>query len=103
MPPLAGRGARDRVYWDDLTTNASGKGVFTATIAGSPQQFVIEFRAGYVGGGGSANFEVVFTENSDDIRTVYGALTQLGTGQTEGVQAGHRPRLHAVRMQLRRL
>ena len=98
--PVEGRAIP--VYWDDLLTNTSGKGVFTATIAGSPQQFVIEFRTAYVGAGGSANFEVIFTEGSSTIKTVYGALTQLGTGQTEGVQAGHGPQLHASSVATRR-
>ena len=67
------------LLWDDLLTNTSGKGVFTATIAGSPHQFVIEYRTGFVCGGGTANFEVVFTESSDDDpRTIYGAVSQLG-------------------------
>ena len=48
---------------------------------------MIEYQTGFVSGGGSANFEVVFTEGSDDIHVIYGAVSQAGANATEGVQA----------------
>ena len=79
-------GASVLLLWDDLLTNGSGQGVFTAELQ-SPHRFVIQYRTGFVSGGGSANFEVVFTEGSDDIHVIYGAVSQAGANATEGVQA----------------
>ena len=74
------------LLWDDLLTNGSGQGVFTAELQ-NPHRFVIEYRTGFVSGGGTANFEVIFTEGSDDVHVVYGAVAQAGANATEGVQA----------------
>ena len=76
------------IYWDDLLTIGSGRGVFTTTTGSQPnRQFIIEFRTGYVGAGGIANFEVIFSESGDAIRTVYGTVTRGGSRTTEGIQA----------------
>lgn len=76
-------------YWDDLLTFGGGQGIFTATLGSAPnRQFVIEWRTGFFSGGGSANFEIVFFENSPVITVIYGSSTGQGNGAsaTTGVQ-----------------
>ena len=85
-------------YYDDLSTDvnvspdcnnfATGCGVFTS-ISGSPpnQVFNIEWRAGYFGRPGTANFEVQLSESSTDINVVYGANVDDGLDETSGIQS----------------
>jgi subtilisin family serine protease len=74
-------------YWDDLRTDGGGQGIFTTVVGSAPNRtFVIEWRAGYFSGGGSANFEVLLHENSPDFETVYGTVSQGNSSATVGVQ-----------------
>jgi hypothetical protein len=85
-------------YYDDLSTDgaispdcsnfATGCGVFTS-ISGSPpnQVFNIEWRTGYFGRAGTANFEVQLSESSTDINVVYGATVDDGLAETSGIQS----------------
>ncbi len=76
------------VFWDDLRTDVQpGEGIFTATNGSAPfRQFVVEWRAQTFSGGSETNFEIIFFENSDTVRTVYG--TNTGATATVGVQSG---------------
>jgi hypothetical protein len=74
-------------YWDDLLTDGAGEGIFTTVVGSAPNRtFVVEWRAGYFSGGGSANFEVLLHENSPAFETIYGTVTQGNTSATVGVQ-----------------
>jgi hypothetical protein len=87
--PASNQGNAVVLMWDDLITSDEGEGVFTATLGAPPnRQFVVEFRAGYAGPVGSANFEAIFTEGSSAIETVYGATSEVGASSTEGIQGG---------------
>src|SRR5204862_5320734 len=63
--------------------------VFTSVTGTAPnRQFNIEWRAGYFGGSGTANFEVVFYENTSSFFDVfYGVTVDNGLDETSGVQA----------------
>jgi len=85
-------------YDDDLSTDpavspdcsnfTSGCGVFTSVTGSAPnREFHIEWRAGYFGRSGTANFEVRLSENSSDINVVYGATVDSGGLETSGIQA----------------
>jgi choice-of-anchor B domain-containing protein len=74
-------------YWDDLLTDGAGQGIFTTVVGSAPNRtFVIEWRAGYFSGGGTANFEVLLHENSASFETIYGTVTQGNASATVGVQ-----------------
>jgi hypothetical protein len=74
-------------YWDDLLTNGAGGGIFTTVVGSAPNRtFVVEWRATYFSGGGTANFEVLLHENSPAFETIYGTVTQGNTSATVGVQ-----------------
>jgi hypothetical protein len=74
-------------YWDDLRTDGAGQGIFTTVVGSAPNRtFVIEWRAGYFSGGGTANFEVLLHENSPSFETIYGTVTQGNASSTVGVQ-----------------
>jgi len=86
-------------YWDDLRTDQvspdcasfpGGCGVFTSTTGTAPnRQFNIEWRAGYFGHSGTANFEVVFYEGQSSFFDIfYGATSDNGSDETSGVQMG---------------
>jgi hypothetical protein len=77
-------------YWDDLSTNGSDDdGVFVATYGAAPnRQFVVEWRATYFERAGSANFEIVFSEGSGRISTVYGETADSGAEEVAGIQKG---------------
>ncbi len=87
--PARNQGSAVVLMWDDLITSDPGQGVFTATLGTPPnRRFVVEFRAGYLGTGESANFEAIFTEGSNAIRIVYGEIGDFGASSTEGIQGG---------------
>src|SRR5439155_19615680 len=74
-------------YWTDLYTVNSGYGVYTTTTGVAPNRvFYVEWRAQYYPGTGTANFEAVFNENNQVLKTIYGNTTKAGTSSTEGVQ-----------------
>jgi hypothetical protein len=76
--------------WDNLTTTGAGQGIFTATFGVAPARlFVIEWRAQYTPGGGSTNFEIVFTENSPVITVVYGASSGSGVNGATATAGVH--------------
>ena len=85
-------------YYDDLSTDAaispdcvnfaSGCGVFTSVSGTAPNRvFNIEWRTGYFGRTGTANFEVQLSESSTDINVVYGATVDDGLMETSGIQS----------------
>ena len=85
-------------YYDDLRTDdlntpdcvnfASGCGVFTSVSGTAPNRvFNIEWRTGYFGRPGTANFEVQLSESSTDINVVYGATDDDGLEETSGIQS----------------
>src|SRR5438094_4678942 len=84
-------------YQDDLLTDqssadctnfASGCGIFTSVTGTAPnRQFNIEWRAGYFGRSGTANFEVVFYEGQSSFFDVfYGVTADNGSSEDSGVQ-----------------
>jgi hypothetical protein len=74
-------------YWDDLVTTSSGYGVYTTTTGVAPNRvFYVEWRAQYFPGTGNANFEAVFNENNQALKTIYGAVDNGAASSTEGVQ-----------------
>ena len=65
----------------------SGYGIYTTTTGSAPNRvFYIEWRAQYFPGTGNANFEFVYNENNQVLKTIYGDTTNLGSSSTEGVQ-----------------
>jgi hypothetical protein len=86
-------------FQDDLSTDpaispdcsnfASGCGIFTATTGTAPTRvFIIEWRTGFFGRSGTANFEVKLYENNNSFfDVIYGATVDNGTSETSGVQA----------------
>ena len=85
-------------YYDDLRTDdantpdcvnfAGGCGVFTSVTGSAPnREFHIEWRTGYFGRAGTANFEVRLHESSTDINVVYGATVDNGAEETSGIQS----------------
>jgi hypothetical protein len=75
-------------YSDDLMTDKPGNGIFTGLSGSAPNRiFVIEWRTSYYFRTGTANFELVFRENSPIISVIYGVTTDHGAFETSGVQA----------------
>jgi hypothetical protein len=85
-------------YYDDLSTDpaispdcsnfASGCGVFTSVSGTAPNRvFNIEWRTGYFGRSGTANFEVQLSESSTDVKVVYGITVDSGSSETSGIQS----------------
>src|SRR5204863_10003618 len=71
---------------DDLRTDQRG-GVCKATTGSEPnRQFIVEWRTTYANRGGNANFEAIFTENSDVIRMRFGVDADHGLSETVGLQ-----------------
>ena len=67
---------------------ASGCGIFTSVSGTAPNRvFNIEWRTGYFGRPGTANFEVQLSESSTDINVVYGATVDDGLEETSGIQS----------------
>src|SRR5215475_8600128 len=76
-------------YQDDLRTDETNDGIFTA-VTGSPpnRQFVIEWRATYFQRAGTANFEVILPESSGTLSVIYGQTADNGSQETSGIQSG---------------
>ena len=74
-------------YWDDLRTNCTGCGIFTRVLGTAPNRtFVIEWRAEYFPGVGTANFELLFYEGVTSFETRIGVVVEGNTTATSGVQ-----------------
>ena len=57
-------------YQDDLRTDETGGGIFTAIVGNAPnRQFIIEWRTTYFQRSGNANFEVILSEDSGTSRS----------------------------------
>ena len=80
------------VFWDDLRTTGTGRGIFTlATPAGTPDTFMIEWKARPVSGTTALDFALVFHKNSNLFDMIYvNAAGAAGDGSTAtiGVQDG---------------
>ena len=77
-------------YQDDLDTTPAGEGIFTAVTGSQPnRQFVIEWRTAYFQRAGTANFEIIFFENSATIAIIYGDTADGGSHETSGTQSSH--------------
>ena len=82
-------------YWDDLVPTGLGSDVYYATTGTSPnRKFVVEWRnMKHFSSSGTGTFQVVFGENSPDIRfnyldTLFGNTTiDAGLSATVGVQS----------------
>ena len=62
--------------------------MFTSVTGSAPnREFHIEWRTGYFGRPGTANFEVRLYESSTDINVVYGATVDNGSEETSGIQS----------------
>jgi hypothetical protein len=77
-------------YWDDLRTDVppapAGSGVFTSVSGVAPNRvFAIEWRTGYFGTAGTADFEILLPEGQNYFDVVYDGMTRTNTG-TVGVQ-----------------
>jgi hypothetical protein len=73
-------------YWDDLRTDCTGCGVFTALRSTtSNRTFIIEWRTNY-NAGGTANFEVLLHEGPASLTIVYGRVDRHGDSATVGLQ-----------------
>jgi hypothetical protein len=76
-------------YQADLRTDLPGNGIFTGLSGTAPNRiFVVEWRASLGGWAGTANFEIVFYEDSSTISVIYGASTDHGAFAVSGVQQG---------------
>jgi len=74
-------------FQGDLLTNGTGSGIFTAVQGTAPRRrFIVEWRAGYFVASGTANFEVIFYENSGNFSMIYGATADQGSGEVTGAQ-----------------
>jgi len=78
-------------YQDDLRTDETGGGIFTAVLGSAPnRQFVIEWRTTYFQRTGTANFEVILSEDTPTLSIIYGATGDNGAQETSGIQAARR-------------
>src|SRR5207249_562209 len=85
--PFAGFNYAILPHWDDLLTNGVGEGIFTSISGDAPNRiFNIEWRAHYIDGSGSINFEVRLYENMEKFDLIYGAVPEGGSSATVGVQ-----------------
>jgi hypothetical protein len=77
-------------HWDDLRTDAAGRGIFTSTSGSTPNRiFNIEWRATLFSGGGAAKFQVRLYEGLRKLDIIYGdTVTNSGVGATAGIQQG---------------
>ena len=74
-------------FWDHLYTGAGGFGIFTSVTGTAPNRiFNIEWRADYVIGTGTANFELRLYEDQNRFDVIYGSVTRGNTSATAGVQ-----------------
>jgi hypothetical protein len=88
--PATGFGPSIFAYWDDLTTECVGCGIYTNVIGSAPNRtFIIEWRTEEVAGGGTASFEVLLSEGgSGQFRLAYGQVDSGGSSATVGWQNG---------------
>jgi len=77
-------------FWDDLTTNSGGDGVYSATTGTAPNRtFYLEYRAKSLDvASAPVNFEFVFHEGSSNFEVVYGTLV-AGSGNTATAGVEH--------------
>ena len=88
--PDSAHGASVFLLWDDLVTNASGGGVFSAVTGTAPNRtYYLEWRAQYYAGG-SAHAELVLHEGSDVVDVIYGDVGDPSSA-TEGIQDNATP------------
>jgi len=82
-------------YWHDLRTDlfhgrhitGPPPGIYTSLSGTAPNRiFNIEWRAHYINGSGSINFEVRLYENIEKFDFIYGAVPEAGSSATVGVQ-----------------
>ncbi|PYJ10008.1 MAG: hypothetical protein DMF06_08070, partial [Verrucomicrobia bacterium] len=78
-------------YYDDLRTDVTAAcpdcGIFTQTLGAVPnRQFVIRWKAAYFNIAGTAEFEVLLTEGSNTLSTIYGANANNGATAVSGIQ-----------------
>ena len=75
-------------YRQTARISPAGCGIFTSVSGTAPNRvFNIEWRTGYFGRPGTANFEVQLSESSTDINVVYGATVDDGLEETSGIQS----------------
>ena len=75
------------LYWDDLTTTASGQGYFTATTGVAPDRiFYVELKATSLADSGTFDAELTLHEGSNNFELTYGAITTNSNSATIGVQ-----------------
>jgi carboxypeptidase T len=75
-------------YWDDLRTDGTGRGIFTAVSGSAPNRtFIVEWRAVTYSGSQTTNFAIQLHEGSPSFEIVYGA-NPGGASATTGVQQG---------------
>ncbi len=70
-------------YWDNLTMNFSGGGIYT-TYDANLNSFAIEWRARK--GSDPVNFEVTLYETTGRIEVIFGSVSNSGDSATVGVQ-----------------
>ncbi len=74
-------------HWDDMRTDAPGKGIFTSISGAAPNRiFNIEWRTTYYSGSGNADFELRLFEDNTRFEIIYGGLAENGGNATVGVQ-----------------
>ncbi|MEO8288428.1 MAG: S-layer homology domain-containing protein [Chloroflexota bacterium] len=76
-------------FWDDLTTNSGGDGVYSTTVGTAPNRALyIEYRAKSLDvSAAPVNFEFVLHEGSANFEVIYGAaVAGNGTTATSGVE-----------------
>lgn len=74
-------------YWDDLTLQAPGTGIFTSVTGSEPDRiFNIEWRATILNTGEPVNFEIRLYENQPRLDFIYGAQTGDGSSATVGIE-----------------
>ncbi len=90
--PVGALGTTIFGYWDDLSTSAPGRGVYTRIFGTAPnRQLGIEWRAVYFNTLLPANFEVILYESIPRCDVYFGALPFGGASGTVGVQHGGGP------------
>jgi N-acetylneuraminic acid mutarotase len=74
-------------HWDDLRTDCTGCGIFTAITGTVGSRILdIEWRAEYYLCGGRVNVELRLYETTGDFEIIYGQVDQAGSLTTIGVQ-----------------
>src|SRR5947209_10289988 len=69
-------------FQGDLLTNGTGSGIFTAVQGTAPRRrFIVEWRAGYFGAPGPANFQVISYANSGNFSMIYVPTPDQGAAE----------------------